>query len=145
MGALTVPAIASAQTLLYLGGPDSPPTFTTYVGRLGNIDFAGVQIDMVDVSNQESVAHRMLGTLLKSGDLNAVLYWEPIIAQDQALFGLVIEAPPQLQAWKLVWPDGTEWLFNGYLTKFTPKADIGKALEASITISIDDQITPVYA
>jgi hypothetical protein len=143
MAALIVPAIASFDTLLYLGGPTSPPSYVQQ-GRIGNIKFNGVAIDMVDVSNQESPAHRVLGTLLKTGDLTFDLYWEPKSTQDLALFELVITAPPALQQWKVVWAsaaDGTIWAFNGYLSKFTPDASIAKALMASCTISVDDTIT----
>jgi hypothetical protein len=144
MSALTLPAIASANTLLYLGTDTSPSVFTTFLARLGNIDFNGVAIDMVDVSNQESVAHRVLGTLLKSGDLSFVLFWEPSSEQDQELFALLFSAPPPLRSYQLVWPDGSMWLFNAYFSKGAPKADIGKELNASCTLSIDDQIVPVY-
>ena len=145
MSSLALPAIASYNTSLYLGGPTSPPTYVLQ-GRIGNVKFAGVAIDMVDVSNQTSTAHRMLGTLLKSGDLTFDLYWEPATAQDLALFELMITAPPALQQWKIVWAagtDGTAWLFNGYLSKFPPDASIGKALTVSCTISIDNTISVV--
>ncbi len=142
---LPEPAIASANTKLYLGTDASPSVFSAFIGRLGNIDFGGVSVDMVDVSNQESVAHRMLGTLLKVGSMTATLFWEPSAAQDQELFGLVIEAPPPLRSWQLTWPDGTSWLFNAYASKFAPKADIGKELNAAFELTIDDGITAVYA
>lgn len=142
MASLVVPAYASAETLLYLGGPTSPPTYVLQ-GRMGNLKFGGVSIDVVDVSNQESTAHRKLATLLNPGDLTADFYWEPDQTQDQALFGLVIAAPPVLQQWLVKWPVPTghyQWVFNGYLSKFTPDSSIGKALMAPITISVDDSI-----
>lgn len=140
---LVLPAIASAGTHLFLGSEASPSIFTTYLSRLGNIDFNGIAIDMVDVSNQDSVAHRVLGTLLKNGDLNAVLYFEPTSAQDVELFDIVLAPPPPLRSWQIEWPDGQIWQFNAYLSKFTPKADVGKALEAAITLSIDNVITVI--
>src|ERR1035441_7509454 len=74
----------------------------TYIDSAG----LGVSIDMVDVSNQTSTAHRMLGTLLKTGDMTFTLYWEPASTQDNALFNIILTAPPPLEAWELVWPDG---------------------------------------
>src|SRR5580704_5171595 len=136
MGALVLPAISSFDTQLLWGGPTSPPSYQL-IGRLGDIKFNGVAIDMVDVSNQTSTAHRMLGTLLKTGALTANHYWEPMSTQDQALFGIIITAPPALQQWEVIWPDGTIWTFNGYLSKWTPDASIGKALVAAIEITID--------
>lgn len=141
---LIVPAVASADTLLFLGSSGSPSVFGANIGRLGNIDFNGVAIDMVDVSNQESTAHRVLATLLKSGDLNATLFWEPGQTQDDALFSLVVTAPPVLQSWYVSWAGGLKkWYFTAYLSKFTPKADIGKELSAAITLSIDNSILAV--
>jgi len=147
MSTLAMPAISSFNTQLFLGGPTSPPSYVLQ-GRIGNIKFGGVAIDMVDVSNQTSTAHRQLGTLLKSGELTFDLYWEPASTQDQTLFNLIIAAPPALQQWKVVFAAGTDntaWLFNGYLSKFPADASIGKALMApGTTISIDNDIRVVY-
>ena len=140
MAALNVPALASAHTKLYLGGATSPPSYV-FQFRMGDIKFNGVSIDMVDVSNQESTAHRMLGTLLKTGDMTAKLFWEPAQAEDLALFAIVITSPPPLEQWVVEWPDGTVWAFNGYLSKFAPDASIAKELSAAITISVDGSIT----
>lgn len=140
---LTVPARASQDTLLYLGTSGSPSNFGAALGRLGNIEFGGISIDVVDVSNQESTAHRKLGTLLNSNDMTAMLFWDPSVAQDDELFELIITAPPELRSWKVVWAGGLKtWYFNGYLTKFPAKADIGKELNAALTITIDGTITP---
>lgn len=147
MSSLVLPAISSFNSELYLGGPTSPPSYVLQA-RIGNIKFGGVAVDVVDVSNQTSTAHRKLATLLNPGDMTFDLFWEPMETQDMDLFGLVIAAPPVLQQWKVVWAsgtDGTAWLFNGYLTKFPADATIGKALMAAgCTIAIDGSITPVY-
>lgn len=144
MSSLVLPAIAAANTQLYLGGSMSPPTYVLQ-GRIGDIKWNGVAIDMVDVSNQSSTAHRMLGTLLKTGAMTFVLYWEPSQTQDETLFTIIITAPPALQQWKIVWPDGTAWFFNAYLSKFPPDASIGKALMATCELTVDDSITVIYA
>jgi hypothetical protein len=147
MSALALPAIASFNSELFLGGPTSPPSYTLQA-RIGNIKFGGIAIDIVDVSNQTSTAHRKLATLLNPGDMTFDLYWEPASTQDETLFDLIIAAPPVLQQWKVVLAagtDGTALLFNGYLSKFPIDASIGKALMASgCTIAIDGSITPVF-
>ena len=146
MAALALPAIASYNTQLYLGGPTSPPSYVLQA-RIGNVKFAGMTIDMVDVSNQTSTAHRMLGTLLKPGDVTFDLFVEPASAQDQTLIDLIITAPPALQQWKIVTSagvDGTAFLFNGYLSQFPLDASIGKALTVACKISIDNNVTVVF-
>ena len=146
MSALALPAIASYNTQLYLGGPTSPPSYVLQA-RIGNVKFAGMTIDMVDVSNQTSTAHRMLGTLLKPGDVTFDLFVEPASAQDQTLIDLIITAPPALQQWKIVTAagvDGTAFLFNGYLSAFPLDASIGKALTVACKISIDNNVTVVF-
>ena len=140
---LVMPAISSFNSQLWLGGPTSPPSYILQA-RIGNIEFTGIAIDMVDVSNQTSNAHRMLGTLLKSGDFTFDLYMEPSSTQDTTLLELMLTAPPALQQWKVTLAesvDGASLLFNGYLSKFPIKADIGKALVTTATISIDGGIT----
>ena len=148
MGALALPAIASVNTTLFLGGPTSPPTYVAVGGsngRIGNIKFGGVAIDVVDVSNQTSTAHRLLATLLKTGDMTFDLFWEP--TTDNALFALVTAAPPVLQQWKITWTLGgtytQSWYFNAYLSKFAPAADVGKALVSACTIAVDGSISIV--
>jgi hypothetical protein len=49
-----------------------------------------------------------------------------------------------LRSWYISWAGGLKkWYFSAYLSKFTPKADIGKELSAAITVSIDDSILAV--
>jgi hypothetical protein len=139
-----VPADASFNTRLYLGGTSSPAVFTTPLDRVGNIDFPGMAQDVVDVSNQTSPAHRKLATLLNPGDCTFVYYYQPGGTQDQTLLELNITAPPPLAAWQVEYNDGTIFSFLGYLSKFPVKADIGKALEVACTITIDGAITPTY-
>ena len=142
MSALPVPALSAFNTQLWLGGPTSPPSYVEQ-GRMADLKFAGVGVDVVDVTGQTDTAHRLLATLTKIGDMTAMFYWEPSQVQDQALFGYVLSR--QLLQWKVIWPDGSSWLFNGYLTKFPPDASIGKALTCTITVSVDGTVTPVYA
>jgi len=146
MSALVVPAYPSQNTLLYLGGPTSPPSYVLQ-GRMGDIKFAGISVDVVDVSNQESDFHRMLATLGKIGDMTANFYWEPDQTQDMDLFALIYTRPAPLQQWKVVWPVPSPatyaWLFNAYLTKFAADASIAKALMAPITLTVDNGITVV--
>ena len=143
MPALTVPAIAAANTLLYLGTDASPSVFSANVARLGNVKGPNTSVAVVDVSNQESVARRKLATMLDSGSLTADLYWEPTSVQDENLFDVYTAAPPVLRSWKVVWPDGQAWLFAGYLTKWQPDSTIAAALKTAIEIVIDGQITVV--
>lgn len=143
MSALALPAIASFNSQLYLGGPTSPPSYTL-LARIGDIKFAGLAIDMVDVSNQTSVAHRMLGTLLKPGDLTFNLYLEPGSTQDTELINVLFTAPPPLQQWKVVvaaGTDGSSLLFNGYLSAMPIDLSIGKAVTVACKISIDNTVT----
>jgi hypothetical protein len=147
MSALALPAISSFNSQLWLGGPTSPPTYVLQA-RIGNIKFGGIAIDIVDVSNQTSPAHRKLATLLNPGDMTFDLYLEPASAQDVILFDLVLAGPPVLQQWKVVaaaGTDGTAYLFNGYLAKFPIDASIGKALMApGCSIAIDGALTVLF-
>ena len=146
MSALALPAIASYNSQLWWGGPTSPPSYVLQA-RIGNIKFNGMTIDVDDVSNQTSQAHRILGTLLKSGDLTFDLFYEPSSAQDIVLLDLILTPPPALQQWKVVLAagtDGASLFFNGYLTKFPIDASIGKALRVPCAIRIDNTVSVVF-
>jgi len=143
MSSLALPAISSFNSQLYLGGPTSPPSYVL-MARIGDIKFAGLTIDTVDVSNQTSTAHRMLGTLFKAGDVSFVLYIEPATAQDTNLLGILFTAPPALQQWKIVTAAGTDssiFLFNGYVSAMPIDASIGKALMVTGKITIDGSVS----
>ncbi len=143
MSSLALPAIASFNSQLWLGGPTSPPSYVL-LARIGDVKFNGLSIDTVDVSNQTSRAHRKLGTLLNPGDLTFMLYIEPSSAQDSALIAVLFTAPPPLQQWKVVLAagtDGGQMIFNGYLSAMPIDASIGKAMTVQAKITIDDQVT----
>ena len=140
---LPVPALAAAQTLLFLGTDASPSVFTAHFSRIGDVNGPSTSVAVVDVSNQESVARRKLATLLDSGMVTFNLYWEPESVQDQALFAVYQTAPPVLRSYKIQWPDGQVWLFAGYLTKFAPASKIAGALVSACEIVIDNQILVV--
>jgi hypothetical protein len=139
MPTLPVPAIAAANTLLYLGTDASPSVFGSPIARLGGIKVV-TKVGVVDVSNQNSVARRKLATLIDNGPLTADYYWEPEQVQDFTLFSLITAAPPVLRSWQLVWPDGRTWLFAAYLTNFSPDAPIAGALKVAFELTIDGQI-----
>lgn len=143
MPVLSVPAIASANTLLFLGTDASPSVFTTHFSRLGDITGPNTSVAIVDVSNQESVARRKLATLLDSGSLTANLYWEPTNVQDEELFTIYQTAPPVLRSYQVQWPDGQVWLFNAYISKFSPSSKIAGALVSAIEFTIDGQIVVI--
>lgn len=145
MSTLPVPALAAANTLLFLGSDASPSVFTSHFSRLGDINGPNTSVTVVDVSNQESLARRKLATLLDSGVLTANLFWIPSNAQDAALFAVYQTAPPVLRSYQLEWPDGEIWLFNAYITKFSPASKIAGALVSAIEFTIDDQIVVVPA
>ena len=114
---------------------------------MGDIKFAGISVNVVDVSNQESGFHSTLATVGKIGDMTANFYWEPDQTQDQDLFALMLQRPPALQQWKVVWPVPSPatyaWAFNAWLTKFAADATIAKALMAPITLSVDSGLTVI--
>lgn len=140
MPVLPTPAIASQNTLLYLGTDASPSVFSAAIDRLGNIKFSNKR-DVVDVSNQTSHSRRKLATLLDNGALTADYYFEPTQSQDEDLFALYQAAPAVLRSWRCTFPDGQNWLFAGWLTKFTPDASIGGALKCAFEVTIDGDIT----
>lgn len=142
MPALTVPAIASQNTLLYLGTDVSPSVFSTNVARMGDITITN-ETTVVDVTNQESGSRRRLATLIGNGPMSGNLFWEPTSVQDEALLALKNEKPPVLRSWKIVWPDGQAWLFAAYLTKMSPASKIGDALRAAFELTIDGDVLVV--
>ena len=137
-----MPADASADTLLFLGTDASPSVFSSFLARVGDIASTS-SIAVVDVSNQNSVARRKLATLLDSGNITFNLYWQPTSVQDEALLALYHTAPPVLRSWEIQWPDGQQWFFAAYLTKFAPAAKIADALRSACELTIDNQILVV--
>ena len=136
---LTVPAIAANNTLLYLATVDSPATFGSAIARLGDLS-ATNSVKTVDVSNQGSGWIRRLATIHDGGTVTVPLFWEPDQTTDAALIAVYAATPPALHAYMITWPDGVDWHFNAYITKWTVKAPVEGALTADLEFTIDGTV-----
>jgi hypothetical protein len=139
MSILNVPAEAGNGTLLYLGSDASPSVFSDFIARLGDIT-TSQSVKTVDVSNQQSNWIRRLATIHDGGTVTVPLFWMPNDAGDEALIAVYAEAPPVLRSYQLVWPDGTPWFFNAYITKWAAKAPVEGALTADLEFTIDGEV-----
>lgn len=136
MSTLPVPAEAANGTLLFLGSNASPSVFTTYIARLGDLATTS-SVKTVDVSNQQSNWIRKLATMHDGGTVTVPLFWLPSDAGDEALIAVYATTPPVLRSYQIEWPDGKQWLFNAYITKWSVKAPVQGALTADLEFTID--------
>lgn len=139
MSILNVPAEAGNGTLLYLGSDASPSVFSDFIARLGDIT-TSQSVKTVDVSNQQSNWIRRLATIHDGGTVTVPLFWMPDDPGDEALIAVYAEAPPVLRSYQLLWPDGTPWFFNAYITKWAAKAPVEGALTADLEFTIDGEV-----
>jgi hypothetical protein len=133
---LPVPAEAANNTQLFLGTDVSPSVFSIFIARIGDIA-TNQSVKTVDVSNQQSNWIRKLATMHDGGTVTFPLFWLPGEAEDQDLADVYASTPPKLRSYMLQWPDGKQWFFNAYFTKWAAKAPVQGALTADLELTID--------
>jgi predicted secreted protein len=136
-------AFSGQGTILSMGNGGSPETFTP-VAELKTINFSGLKVDAVDVTNMESLnaTREKLPTLIDSGEVNMTGNYIAHDSTQQAL-RTALQARSVLP-WTVTLPEGSiqvptdllpgQFQFNGFLTELAIDLDVTK--EATFTAKI---------
>lgn len=137
-------AFAGQGSQLQLGNGGSPEVFTT-VAEITKIQRSGSKMDIVDVTNMDSVgAYReKLATLLDGGEISFEANYIPADATQQALQTQFDNR--SLSDWQIVLPNtlGT-WAFKAYSTSsdFDLSVDKASTFTGKLTITGKPVFTP---
>ena len=132
---------AAVGTILSLGTVGSPTTYLP-IGNMGNIKW-NLKVKTADVTNQGTNWTRAIPTLYEGGTITGDLHFVPNSANTATIEGHSfatglgsVFTQGTIAPWKLVFPDGTTWYLNGFITDFPIDANLEKDLMCAITITV---------
>ncbi len=130
-------AIVAQGTLFKVGDGASPEVFTT-IPECKTLSGPSIKFDLLDATSHDSPGFfREYIPGLADGDVvQAVVNWRPSNTIHKAL--RVDSYARTLRNFKMVFPDTPDntVAFAAYIQTIQPKADIGKILEATISVKI---------
>lgn len=118
---------------------------TTEIAGVTNISGPGLSLDTVDVTTHDTTNYweEVVGTILRSGEVSLDLVYDPADATHKyAAGGILHDLVSRAEvAYKLIFPDATEWSFNALVVGFEPTGAIEGALTATARFKISGEVT----
>ena len=134
--------LAAATVTNLSGGAAGAEVFTT-IAEITNISGPQNTLELIDATHMESpdAFREYIPSLLDGGEISFDLNYLPADANQLGLRDDLLARTRR--NFHIVWTDtgGTTDLFSGYVTDFTPSAQIDDKLSASCTIKVTGPIT----
>lgn len=109
-------------------------SFTT-VGELRDITPPPLTRTPIETSNQNENDDQFVVGFRRRGELQFQIGFVPSGATHNAATGLVKSwNDGQLDGWKVTYPDGSVWVFSGYVVNISPSAPVDDGLVADVSI-----------
>ncbi len=130
-------AIVAQGTLLKMGDGASPEMFTT-IPEVKTLTGPSVKFDLLDATSHDSPGFfkEYIPGLADGDNIAAVVNWRPSNTVHKAV--RTNSYARTLVNFKVIFPDTPDntVALTAYIQTIQPKADIGKILEASLTIKV---------
>jgi tail tube protein len=125
----------SAQGTLIARAPAATPTVFTTIGDLRDITPPPLMRNPIETTSHNDSEETFVVGIKRKGELQFTIGFVPGHATHDELTGLI-------KAWndgsrdiyKITYPDGTQWLFSGFVTNVGPSAPVDDGLTADVTI-----------
>lgn len=136
-GSVGTGAYTSGGTLL------RTESFAT-IAEIRNVQDAGIQVDMVDVSAHDSVGWASSIPIIKRGrSLRLDLNFVPLDPTHDQLTGLIFLGIGRFRrSWLLVWPNAgkaTAW-WQGYVADWTEQLPVTREMQGSAVVTVDREM-----
>lgn len=135
--------ILAAATVTNLSGGAAGTEIFTTIAEITNISGPQNTLELIDATHMESpdAFREYIPSLLDGGEISFDLNYLPADANQLGLRDDLLARTRR--NFHIVWTDtgGTTDLFSGYVTDFTPSAQIDDKLSASCTIKVTGPIT----
>jgi predicted secreted protein len=132
---MTTDARIGYKTLFKTGDGAVPEVFTK-LAEVTGVTPPGMARDSVDASHEESPEgwREFIPGLKDGGEIGLELNFVPGGASAAALMAeLDLEGPDAVKNRQIVFPDGSMFIFAGFLTGFEPDAPLDDKMSASVT------------
>src|SRR5690242_18452314 len=118
--------------------------FTTIV-QMKSIDYPDAEVETVDITALDSAAGKEYGTTgyVDGGEAGGSGFFDPAGTTHKNLTESLAAPPSAADSWKIINSDGasTAWPFSAFLTKFTPKAEVGQFLMFDLKLRLTGTVT----
>lgn len=139
---------AAVGSVLSVAPPGSPTTFL-FLGNAGNQKWP-LSVKQADVTNQGTPWTRSIPTLYDGGKFTCDLHFVPSSTNTATIEGHsfasglgALFTNGTLCTWRLVFPDGVTWYFNGFVMNFPIDMSLEKELQVALEIQVVGE--PVFA
>jgi hypothetical protein len=125
----------SAQGTLIARAPAATPTVFTTVGKLMDITPPPLTRKPIEMTCHNEPEEVFVVGIKRKGELAFKIGFNPTAASHGQSTGLIkAYNDASRDIYKITYPDGSLWLFSGYVTNFAPAAPVDDALTADVTI-----------
>ena len=114
------------------------------IAAVTNISGPSLALDTEDVTTHDSTAafEEVVATILRSGEVNLDIVYDPAGGTHDATTGLVYRLENRLKSYfDLIFRGTNNWTFSGYVTGFEPSTPVDGALTASVSMKLTGQPT----
>jgi hypothetical protein len=126
----------SAQGTIISRSPEGlTPKVYTAIAKLGNTKPPSTGRNEIETSNHNSQDDEYIVGIRRHGTLGFNMGFLPGNGTHDHLTGLYKSVNDGMKdSWRIVYPDGTKWEFDGYVTSIEPDAPVDDKLSADVTI-----------
>lgn len=129
-----MPSAISAQGTLISRDPAGVGSFTV-IAELRNITPPPLTRNPIETTSHNEVEESFVVGIRRKGELSFTLGFVPSLGTHDHLTGLQKSwLDGSRDIWKIAYPDGSQWLFSGYVTNVGPAAPVDDGLTADITV-----------
>jgi hypothetical protein len=108
----------------------------TNVGELRDITPPALTRNAIETTSQNNNDDSFVVGIRRRGELTFQIGFVPGLdaTHDEATGLIKSWNDGQLDGWRVTYPDGTVWIFSGYVTNIAPSAPVDDGLVADVTI-----------
>ncbi len=129
------PSAISAQGTLIARAEQATPTIFTTIAELRTITPPPLTRNPIETTSHNEEEESFVVGIRRKGEMTFTLGFVPSLATHDNADGLQ-------KAWndgsrdvyRVTYPEGTQWLFSGYVTNIAPAAPVDDGLTADVTI-----------
>jgi hypothetical protein len=126
-------AISAQGTLIARQTQGAGPFVT--IGELRDITPPPLMRNPIETTSHNEIEETFVVGIRRKGELSFTIGWNPSIATHDHLTGLQDSWENGYRdVWRVTYPEGTEWLFSGYVTNLAPAAPVDDGLTAEVTV-----------
>lgn len=125
----------SAQGTLIARAPAATPSTYTNIAELNNITPPALTRNPIETTNHNDLDDSYIVGIRRHGEMSFNISFLPGDPTHDHITGLQKAwADGTRDNYKITFPDGTSWLFAGFVTSIAPSAPVDDRLTADITI-----------